>query len=265
MVFLCLEGPPGSGKEAVARQLAVTYSIPVCIHKATSSDLADAQQDETRWSFYTQLRIFADRVAKLRDLSTLTTVVVNGSPVSDRVCHAAASKMDKAERDLYDKWTDVLSGTVRSSSVHILLNLDLEATFHAVVHEAKREQGHWTMARLQNLHGLYNRSFGSGAVAQVARDYVDNEVMLQTVAQHIFKHHVVRSSSSIEAGRSGAKETAIGTHKNLDIRCSSGMAGCHPLPADTVDAGAEPDNVRERKDLSFSSSERTDRLVGVRA
>ena len=119
MVFFCLEGPPGIGKESLVRQVAILHKVPAYIYRVSVSDIADERQDEGRWSFYTQLRVLTDRVMKLRDLSSLATVVTNGSPLSDRTCHAMCSQMDSTERDLYDRWADVLMDIVGGEFEHL--------------------------------------------------------------------------------------------------------------------------------------------------
>lgn len=186
-MFLCLEGPPGSGKESMAKSLATNHRLATCIHKPAQTDMADVQQDQDRWALFTQLRIYVDRLRRLQDLGHLNTVVVTGSPTSDAECHAPICGMSQIELELYRRWVGSLSGLLRGEFMHVRLDVTAETAFHAVVHRGRREQGQWTLQRMGDVADAYTRVFGAAPAVAVPQWGTDNEVMLQEPSDEVVR------------------------------------------------------------------------------
>lgn len=179
MVVLCVEGPPGAGKTAVARTISRHLRCPLLVHRPSVLDLTELQNDPDRWAFYTALRILCDRVTLLCSADPKCRSVTVGSPASDVHCHAKASCMPCCEKTLYLAWAGHLQKLLPSQPQHLHVTTAPEDAFHAVVHGGRREQSHYTHEHLSKLCHLYRSVFSTSPFIKLTQGSAENEVMLQ--------------------------------------------------------------------------------------
>lgn len=174
--MICIEGPPGSGKAAIAKALSKRKKLPLVAFRPATADLMDLQADNERWSFYTSLKIACDRIEAMRQAPSECIMV--GSPASDIHCYARISAMLPCEQALFTQWMTVLQKGLPNIT-HILVATAPQESFAAVFHGARREQAHHTLKYIKELHQLYMEAFEAQPTVHLPLSSSDNDLMLQ--------------------------------------------------------------------------------------
>ena len=190
---VCIESPPGGGKGFLLKHMSQhgiklqTWSVHVVLQDDAIDHVMDYVKDERRWLLTKELhflwmhtRGIQDAIRQGHDL-----VFVEGSPLSDYMCHFRPCEKTDLEDKLYREWYEIMR-SFWQVHVHVLLTTSPHSHLERIIGNSKKEQSHTSIFGMYVMTGLYQRTFGGSAEVIVSYpNFEDNEPAMEIMRGEI--------------------------------------------------------------------------------
>jgi len=193
VLVMCIESPPGGGKGFLLKHLGqhgIRMSIPmnVVLQDDAIDHVMDYVKDEKRWLLTKELHFLWMHTRGIVDAMNLGTdgvILVEGSPVSDYLCHFRQCEKTDLEDKLYREWYEILRAYWKVD-IHILLTASPHSHLERIIGNSKKEQSHTSIFGLYVMNNLYHRAFGGSAEVIVSYpNFEDNEPAMEIMRREL--------------------------------------------------------------------------------
>lgn len=198
--IVSIESCAGAGKGFLLKHIMQNglpwFSTHVYLQDDSIDQVLDYNKDPRRWILTKELHFLFNHVKALGGGESADVVLVEGSPVSDRLCFFDASCSHPLERQLYQEWYDLMRPHWKVD-LHIVLVSSPHDCLDRIIGNSKKEQASANLSQICKQMNTYTKTFSELATVEeivCLPNFEDNEpaieIMKNQLCELIHKHYV---------------------------------------------------------------------------
>jgi thymidylate kinase len=185
-LVVSVESPLGGGKGFFLKYLRQHtllqgQDVAVCLQDDSISNVMDMNNDSRRWGLFTEMDFLVRHIISIHQAHKVAKVViVEGSPISDRMCYFADTMCEALEKRLYEEWYNILEHYWHVD-ICFYLRSSIHSHFDRVMGNSKKEQSFVTLQYLSRKIAMYDNLLSESPMVTCENNFEDNEPVMHVM------------------------------------------------------------------------------------